>query len=262
AVLGVVVMIIGGPLAWVVLAAALIVLADTLIDYANGNASLWDVGFAMLDCIPGFKGLTSLAGLAGGVKKYVTNFKNMKSMYQQEGIRGIGKVLIGDPIDIATGEMTLRNTDLTLPGILPLTIEREHLSDYRYGRWFGRSWASTFDQRLVLDQFGADYYADDGMRLHYPIPKPEYGAPVEPVSGPRWGLSWDGAGGGAMTIHQRESGRTLHFAPVPGRRGSELPIVAITDRNNNRIDFHYTPDGDPSELVHSGGYRVGIAVYD
>uniref|UniRef100_UPI0021560ADE hypothetical protein n=1 Tax=Streptomyces sp. SM12 TaxID=1071602 RepID=UPI0021560ADE len=63
AVLGIVVMIIGGPLAWVVLAAALIVLADTLIDYANGNASLWDVGFATLDCIPGFKGLTTAGGL-------------------------------------------------------------------------------------------------------------------------------------------------------------------------------------------------------
>ncbi|TDC72437.1 putative T7SS-secreted protein, partial [Streptomyces hainanensis] len=62
AVLGIVVMIIGGPLAWVVLAAALVVLADTLYDYANGEASLWDVAFAALDCIPGMKGLTTLGG--------------------------------------------------------------------------------------------------------------------------------------------------------------------------------------------------------
>ncbi|MCE7082314.1 hypothetical protein LZF96_19740 [Streptomyces sp. ST2-7A] len=63
AVVGIIVMIIGGPLAWLVLAAALIVLADTLIDYANGDATLWDVGFAALDCIPGFKGMTTAAGL-------------------------------------------------------------------------------------------------------------------------------------------------------------------------------------------------------
>jgi hypothetical protein len=68
AVLGVVVMIIGGPLAWIVLAAALIVLADTLIKYANGVASLWDVAFAALDCIPGFKGLTTAAGFARGLR--------------------------------------------------------------------------------------------------------------------------------------------------------------------------------------------------
>jgi hypothetical protein len=67
-VLGIVVMIIGGPLAWVVLAAALIVLADTLMKYADGRASLWDVGFALLDCIPGGKGITTTAKLAKGLR--------------------------------------------------------------------------------------------------------------------------------------------------------------------------------------------------
>lgn len=63
AVLGVVALIIGGPLAWVVFAAALLVLADTLIKYLQGQASLWDVAFAALACIPGTKGLTTLTAL-------------------------------------------------------------------------------------------------------------------------------------------------------------------------------------------------------
>jgi hypothetical protein len=68
AVLGVVVLIIGGPLAWVVLAAALVVLADALMKYANGEGSLWDVGLALLGCIPGTKGLTSLAALTAAFR--------------------------------------------------------------------------------------------------------------------------------------------------------------------------------------------------
>lgn len=64
AVLGIVALIIGGPLAWVVFAAALLVLADTLMKYAAGEASLLDVGLALLDCIPGTKGLTTLGDLA------------------------------------------------------------------------------------------------------------------------------------------------------------------------------------------------------
>jgi hypothetical protein len=72
AVLGVVALIIGGPLAWVVFAAALVLLADSIIKYLNGQGSLWDVGFALLGCIPGTKGLTTLAELrmafkAGGL---------------------------------------------------------------------------------------------------------------------------------------------------------------------------------------------------
>lgn len=63
AVLSIVVLIIGGPLAWVLLAAALLVLADAIMKYANGEGSLWEVGLAALGCIPGTKGLTTLAAL-------------------------------------------------------------------------------------------------------------------------------------------------------------------------------------------------------
>ncbi|TDC65923.1 WXG100 family type VII secretion target, partial [Streptomyces hainanensis] len=87
AVLGIVVLIIGGPLAWVVLAAALVVLADTLYDYANGRASLWDVAFAALDCIPGMKGLTTLGGLARGMRSLATT--GMRGLRQ--GMRGLGQ---------------------------------------------------------------------------------------------------------------------------------------------------------------------------
>ncbi|MGH4032481.1 putative T7SS-secreted protein [Actinomycetota bacterium Odt1-20B] len=62
---GIIALIVGGPIAWIVFAAALIVLADTLAKYAQGKASLWDVGLAALSCIPMTKGLTSLAALKG-----------------------------------------------------------------------------------------------------------------------------------------------------------------------------------------------------
>jgi hypothetical protein len=72
AVLGVVALIIGGPLAWVVFAAALVLLADAIMRYMKGECSLWEVGLAALGCIPGTKGLTTLAELrmafeAGGL---------------------------------------------------------------------------------------------------------------------------------------------------------------------------------------------------
>jgi hypothetical protein len=68
AVLGVVALIIGGPLAWVVFAAALLVLADTLMKYMKGQASLLDVLLSAVDCIPGGKGLTTLSALSKAFK--------------------------------------------------------------------------------------------------------------------------------------------------------------------------------------------------
>ncbi|MGF7236532.1 MAG: WXG100 family type VII secretion target, partial [Frankia sp.] len=53
-VLAVVALVVGGPLVWgILLAASLVLLADTLDKYAHGQASLFDVGLAALACLPG-----------------------------------------------------------------------------------------------------------------------------------------------------------------------------------------------------------------
>ncbi|MFC8200387.1 putative T7SS-secreted protein [Streptomyces sp. NPDC057298] len=76
---GIIVMIVGGPLGWLVLAAALVVLADTIRKMANGTAGWGDLLWAALDCIPAAKGFTSLAKLgklwkAGGLKALGAGF--------------------------------------------------------------------------------------------------------------------------------------------------------------------------------------------
>ncbi|RKN44009.1 hypothetical protein D7294_10060 [Streptomyces hoynatensis] len=269
AVLGIVVMIIGGPLAWVVLAAALVVLADTLIKYANGQASLWDVAFAALDCIPGMKGLTTLGGLArglrGGLSAARTGLRGLR-----QGIRGLGQGLRRsgrqgralfcrtDPIDMATGDVVMDAIDVDLPGVLPLVLRRHHRSSLREGLWFGPSWTSLLDQRLLLDEAGARFVTDDGMVLDYP--RPSEGVPVLPVEGPRWALDWNGEPGAPMRVRLPEAGLTLRFAPVAGRPGAELPLVALTDRNGNEITVVHDETGAPGELRHDGGYRLGLTV--
>src|SRR5882757_5535098 len=269
AVLGIVVLIIGGPLAWIVLAAALVVLADTLIKYAQGKASLWDVAFAALDCIPMFKGLTTAGGLLKMARELPALLKSGKALENiansiRKGagaIRSLGRefktlVTCGDPVDMASRELVMSATDVALPGVLPLEWRRDHRSSFREGRWFGPSWASTLDQRLGLDEQGVRFVTEDGMVLYYPVPEPDES--LLPVEGPRWPLRWDGAAGGGMTVTQPETGRVLEFAPVAGLSPGQLPLSAITDRNGNRISVVYGADGSPVEVVHDGGYRIGV----
>lgn len=64
----IVALIVGGPIAWVVVGAALLVLADTLAKKASGEASWLDVGLALLACIPATKGLTTAGQLAGAFR--------------------------------------------------------------------------------------------------------------------------------------------------------------------------------------------------
>ncbi|WP_371528952.1 DUF6531 domain-containing protein [Streptomyces sp. NBC_01283] len=263
AVLGVIAMIIGGPiLGAIVLIAALVVLADTLNKYANGEASLWDVAFAALDCIPGMKGLTSLRGLAKGMKGLKAGLKGLKSARGAltKGAKGAfnrlkGKIKgCGDPVDAATGQMFLDATDITLPGTLPLAFTRRVASGYRTGGWFGPTWTSTIDQRLELDEQGIVFVTEDGMLLEYPHPQgPD--AAVLPISGPRWPLTR--RDDGSYRVADPIIGHTRCFgAPFD----DTALLTRISDRNHNTIDVDYDTEGAPLAIRHSGGYHLALTV--
>ncbi|SFP32563.1 RHS repeat-associated core domain-containing protein [Amycolatopsis arida] len=156
-----------------------------------------------------------------------------------------------DPIDIATGEVVAGQVDVELPGVLPLVLRRTHVSSYRVGRSFGRSWASTLDQRLEFDDQGVVYVAEDGMLLVYPATTNTEA--VLPRVGPRWPLCRTAEG---YTITRRDSGQTLHFPAGP----TEAPLTAVGDRNGNRIDFDRDSEGMVASVRHSGGYRIDVDI--
>ncbi len=276
AVLGIIAMIIGGPiLGAIVLIAALVVLADTLSKYAKGQASLWDVAFAALDCIPGMKGLTTLGGLAKGLKALGAG--GLKAMAKGLGkrARGLGRKSVKesptgssrpkesicsngtDPVDLATGKMYLPQTDITLPGTLPLVFRRRVESGYRAGWWFGPSWSSTVDQRLEFDDEGVVFIHDEGLLLAYPAP--QTGVPVLPSRGPRWPLTrTDSADASTYTITDPSTGHSRRFL-----RHSDIAVLqSIEDRNGNTITFEYDEQGAPAAVRHSGGYHLKITTED
>ncbi|MDA3648288.1 DUF6531 domain-containing protein [Saccharopolyspora indica] len=157
---------------------------------------------------------------------------------------------VGDPIDVATGQMIMSATDVRFENALPLEINRSHFSRYRLGRWFGRSWMSTLDERLEVDGSGISYAAADGTLQHFA--HPTAGEWVTSVDGPARSLGRLDDGG--YLVKDAERGCVLHFAPGTGSR----LLVAMFDRNHNRIDFGYDETGAPTEIRHSTGYLVRV----
>ncbi|MEU5777582.1 DUF6531 domain-containing protein [Streptomyces venezuelae] len=263
AVVGIIAMIIGGPiLAAIVIVAGAIVLADTLSKYAKGQATLMDVAFAAMDCVPGMKGITTAAKLAKGMKGLKGGLKGFKSARSalKDGAKGAYNRLrskirgSGDPVDVATGEMFLEATDAVLPGTLPLVFIRRAASGYRAGGWFGPTWSSTVDQRLEIDEEGVVFVTEDGMLLAYPHTV-QLDEPVMPVSGPRWPLTR--LGNGTYRIDDPIGGLSHFFATL---NDDVALLQRITDRNDNAIDFDYDSDGTPLAIRHSGGYRLRLEV--
>lgn len=159
-----------------------------------------------------------------------------------------------DPVDVATGQVLLPQVDVELAGVLPLVLERTHLSGFRLGGWFGRTWASTLDQRLHVDDDGVIYIGADGVRLFYPHPGVD--APVLPEEGARWPLCRTADGSYAIT--RADTGQTLRFPRAFG--AGRWPLGTISDRAGTCIQFRYTSAGVPREIVHDGGYRLRLDV--
>ncbi|WP_432168096.1 DUF6531 domain-containing protein [Streptomyces sp. bgisy031] len=63
---------------------------------------------------------------------------------------------------------------MTRPGVLPLLLERTHISGCHYGHAFGPSWASTLNEQLKLSGTGAAWAGPDGSLPTYPrLPREE-----------------------------------------------------------------------------------------
>ncbi|MFE3162747.1 DUF6531 domain-containing protein [Streptomyces sp. NPDC059224] len=228
------------------------------------------VGFGVLGKALG-KGLKALgpAALAGLSKSMGLDCAAFERLKLNPGfdklpasIRNMVKTFVRDPIDVATGDMVLPRTDVSLPGVLPLVLERTHLSSYRHGGWFGPSWASTLDQRVQADDEGFVYAAADGARLCFPPLDSENPGPVHPLTpGSRLTLSWDEETDGAVRVTDPDTGLVHVFhSPVAaaGETAVDLPLQHILDRNGNRITVEYKEGDIPGAVVHSGGYRIAL----
>ncbi|WP_445330585.1 putative T7SS-secreted protein [Streptomyces sp. GSL17-111] len=160
-----------------------------------------------------------------------------------------------DPVDLATGMMFLPQTDVALPGALPLVFSRQVDSGYRSGRWFGPSWASTADQRLEIDAKGVILVTEDGLLLEYPHPAPD--VPTLPARGPQWPL--ERHPDGDYTLTDPDTGHVRRYTGLeePGANGVAL-LAEISDRNGHTLTFSYDEAGTPTAIAHSAGHVLRL----
>ncbi|MGD6745400.1 DUF6531 domain-containing protein [Streptomyces sp. BH106] len=227
----------------------------------------WDID----EIILGVVGIVAGGGaLLKGIKGIGSALKGVKPASAKAGdarsvVRGLGtRKCAGDPVDVASGEMVLPQTDLTLPGVLPLTVTRTYLSTYRCGQFFGPSWASTLDERLEIDDQGRVWWTrEDGSILTYPsLPNTGADDPVWPEEGERLPLTCagtdDATGRPTYRVTDPHTGLVQTFTDHPDDENGLYWLTRWHDRNDNEIVIKRLEDGTPTELLHSGGYRVQV----
>ncbi|MBO1336049.1 DUF6531 domain-containing protein [Streptomyces sp. VRA16 Mangrove soil] len=170
------------------------------------------------------------------------------------------KETCGDPIDMANGQMILAQTDLALPGTLPLVLNRTHLSGYGEGRSFGPSWACTLDERLEQDEAlgGFWWHREDGSALAYPRLPDLPGDRVGPAEGEPLSLTYVTRDSSyVLTVQDQRTGVARQFERNSGEDGLWW-LVCVEDRNGNTLTVERDEHGIPLTVTHGGGYHVRV----
>ncbi|MFF2779167.1 RHS repeat-associated core domain-containing protein [Streptomyces sp. NPDC058052] len=172
----------------------------------------------------------------------------------------LGRRCKSDPVDVATGEMVMPQTDLALPGVLALVLRRTHISGYLFGHCFGSSWASTLDERLEMTGAGVAWAREDGSVLFYPAVPTGTDQEVLPVEGARLPLVLEERGAlGEVTYAVTDpwSGLVRRFTGNPYHSGLYW-LAEVEDRNGNAYRIGRSQDGLPALVSHDAGYRVRV----
>lgn len=196
---------------------------------------------------------------ASGIAKDVAGLDRMTVAGESKGAAaGNDEACVnGDPVDVATGDVLMTETDLSLPGLLPLVIERTHRSSWRTGRWFGHGWLSSLDQRLEVGAGRVRGAFADGRIVTWPVPAGDDA--VVPESGPVWTLRRTSRE--SYEVHDPQRGLTWrYYQGIVG--AGEFPLAAVSDRAGHEVSFSYDATGAPEAVTHSGGYRVDVTVAD
>ena len=226
-----------GALAGILVGACSLVMPYVMSSLAASADAKWGPGRG--DILLGSIGLLSIMlGLKWAKQR------NKSSGLAVEERPSAGKSLVGEPVDVVTGEVVLQQTDFALPGSLPLVFQRTHISGYAHGTLLGPNWASSWGQWLAIDAREIVFHADDGAS--YRLENPPSGQRVTH----RIHTTLTLENTGEAYVVQWRHGPRLHFAP---HALGAARLVAITERNGARIAFDYDGFGRLTDVRHSGG---------
>ena len=166
--------------------------------------------------------------------------------------------LLGEPIDMATGDYADYRTDFTWPHVLPLTLRRVYAGRQPVAGLLGERWICNWSQRLEYRESEHDgpatvtFFDADGQQLVYPVPHAQFNAfnlwaPHYVLRGTRE----------RAVIFDERSQQSLVFEPA-GAHSSTARLARIEDRNGHAITFVYNAVGRLYQVRHSAGFELWV----
>jgi YD repeat-containing protein len=180
------------------------------------------------------------------------------------GGRGTG----GDPVDLGTGLFILTNTDLQLPDVLPISLQRTYRPNDTVSRSFGIGASHVFDLFLVGTTFPytwQELILPDGARVHYDRISPGTGwtdAVYEHTSSEtaffKSRIAWNGTG---WNLDLKDGSRIVFREAFGAGLPAQAGATRIQDRYGNAITLTRNADADLTQITSPNGRWIALT-YD
>lgn len=183
----------------------------------------------------------------------------MRSATKEGGLfDSLLRTLLGEPVDMATGDYADYRTDFTWPHVLPLTLSRVYAGREPVSGLLGDRWICNWSQRLQYNAAPDDgpatvtFFDANGQQLVYPIPQEPFNAVN--VWAPHYALH--GTRERAVIFDERTQQSLIFQRTDPQSDAARL--TRIEDRNGNAIDFEYNTLGRLCRVLHSAGLTLWV----
>jgi len=167
----------------------------------------------------------------------------------------------GDPVDLSTGLFTLHNTDMVLPGRVPITITRTFRNDGQATGPFGRGSAHAYHVLLGAQGNQRILLLPDGRRVAFSLQTDGTYRNVVDASFQGVVLTEPS---GVPTLRWKDGG-TWTFGFVSGVAINTRELTQLADRNGNTVTLTRSgsnlttitgPDGRHLTLDYDGSGRI------
>ncbi|RJQ43130.1 MAG: hypothetical protein C4538_12520 [Nitrospiraceae bacterium] len=161
---------------------------------------------------------------------------------------------VGKPVNVASGNVYLSETDFTLKGVMPITFTRYYDSSENLSRGFGQGWGHTYDTRVIQfpNSTGNTYKVinPDGFNVYY---IDNDGDSIYDVEFPK--------GEKSRLVKNNNTFTREFFDGNKEEFNSDGYMTALVDRNGNRITLIRGTSNKLTQIADPSGRIIAVSYY-
>ena len=174
----------------------------------------------------------------------------------------------GDPVNLSSGLFVYDKTDLVLPDVIPLTLQRTYRPNDNQVRPLGIGTSDSYESFLVGDTSPytyVDLIQPDGSRIHFYRTSPGTSWTDAVYAHTAAGTSWYGASivwntsayTGASWVLTTKSGTKYYFPDGSNQTNpAKMAVLGIRDRHGNTVAITRDTSGNVTQVTSPNGRSI------